>query len=1153
MTTTTTAPALPINTSTTRGSFKQQPLRELQPDPLIAPDQQNIVRRASASSLAKQQKVSQSSSTVGLKQTGSTTNTAPQRQRHLSISQGMPVAANYHRKSVCSTPAADQQLVQASSVITTSASEQQHNQLQRQCDTRNPNQLQEGSGEYARRKSSALIQPSQQDPHLDNNYTRDSSGRMSQRTGQAAIATADRRNSTVRGVAGFIGAPSSNLMKQQQATHRFNQQQQVVPAAEASRPIQQQGRRASVAISDLTSKQPLHGNQSDSRISNFSSIGPRKQSTAFFTQNSVDFQRFSLEQAYYERTREQLGSCHPPVPNVASSGSRRSSQMFQPQTMITASSDVSVSNNSNGNAGSIQEMLRRGSTASQNQLGTTLIPVPPDQIHLRRLSDQSNLFRRSSIIADTIDAISVARNRSHSNIDTIAYSNYLYQTMFQQQQQPSQNQAYPAYSDENLHHAQQQQPAMYPMTDQHPAYMAQDMPGVYPNKDQYHPQQQQQQQQAQHPVQQMSSIITPYSQKQRRSSDEIHSDSSSDIEDEARNAQEGYEFDNEQPNEYFAPPRPFNTQPPGHDFIGGQTTNNQTNQYFDSTTNNTYNNQTNQQPPIAIPSVSVSEFRSSQQRLNQSQKPVLQYDYDRIMTTPMQINVAIEQVIKKQEQQMHQTQQLNNLLGTNQPGFLVPRRGSSGRILPKVPGEQSISLLELARTKADSKNNISNDQQTSMLDLPCVSPTIRRASAPEGQNIKIVVDDIDGRGGVVGSGQYKTVYGKQSELYERLVLYRDDSLDPNTNMAQGFGLHVTGGKIDDDGDDKLQACVSWTLPGGPADKVGLRRGDKIIEWDGKCLVNMSYEQVAEVIESSANIAELLVKPAQRLEPQPGANFVRSGRRLSQQTERDLKKNQQPIGVAQFGTRALADRNRNAEWNSSNQSVSGSISRRDSFQNSNNIHLTTQQQQQLQQQSFDKPPTIQTALSAGNSPARTGTGRRLPQIPGMNIISASSNTNIETNVNLASAYSSRSTGQLEHINPYITSSNSHMYKYGDDNNLGILQNNELKVSLLHNGSSVGAINSLNWPIRRDSISNQNGYSNSTTVLMDNRYGSNNGGINQAPQYLSTQVSDQICGLIGLQVNVDDRTNQLEICVLSAINMDVNPSQEHYVRVRILPEE
>lgn len=45
------------------------------------------------------------------------------------------------------------------------------------------------------------------------------------------------------------------------------------------------------------------------------------------------------------------------------------------------------------------------------------------------------------------------------------------------------------------------------------------------------------------------------------------------------------------------------------------------------------------------------------------------------------------------------------------------------------------------------------------------------------------------------------------------------------NIARGFGMRVVGGKTGADG--RLFAYLVWTVPGGPAEKMGLQQGDKV--------------------------------------------------------------------------------------------------------------------------------------------------------------------------------------------------------------------------------------------------------------------------------------------------------------------------------------
>lgn len=95
---------------------------------------------------------------------------------------------------------------------------------------------------------------------------------------------------------------------------------------------------------------------------------------------------------------------------------------------------------------------------------------------------------------------------------------------------------------------------------------------------------------------------------------------------------------------------------------------------------------------------------------------------------------------------------------------------------------------------------------------------------------------------------------------ERVILHRDAS-DRNPN-TRGFGLFVTGGQVNDF-DGRLYAYVSWVLHSSPADKMGLKQGDKVLEWDGKCLIDCTYEQVLSIMDSSGDSAELIIEPLNR--------------------------------------------------------------------------------------------------------------------------------------------------------------------------------------------------------------------------------------------------------------------------------------------------
>ncbi|XP_067120671.1 regulating synaptic membrane exocytosis protein 2-like isoform X1 [Centruroides vittatus] len=168
------------------------------------------------------------------------------------------------------------------------------------------------------------------------------------------------------------------------------------------------------------------------------------------------------------------------------------------------------------------------------------------------------------------------------------------------------------------------------------------------------------------------------------------------------------------------------------------------------------------------------------------------------------------------------------------------RRSSTGRALPAIPDGHSF-LLPHTRT-----------QSTHSLDLPReeVGRPERRASAPERENIKIVIDDVD--------SEQKGRYGRQT--YLRNILIRRDPNDEGAR-TKGFGMRVMGGKNGDDG--RLYAQISWIVPGSAVEKHGLKPGDKIIKWNTECLTDKTYEEVSSIMERSSDVVELLVEVSGR--------------------------------------------------------------------------------------------------------------------------------------------------------------------------------------------------------------------------------------------------------------------------------------------------
>ncbi|RWS30024.1 PDZ and C2 domain containing protein-like protein [Leptotrombidium deliense] len=99
-----------------------------------------------------------------------------------------------------------------------------------------------------------------------------------------------------------------------------------------------------------------------------------------------------------------------------------------------------------------------------------------------------------------------------------------------------------------------------------------------------------------------------------------------------------------------------------------------------------------------------------------------------------------------------------------------------------------------------------------------------------------------------------------------------------------------GGKINE-ADNKLYAYVDWIAPAGPAEKMSLKPGDRILEWDGKSLINCSYEQVSAIIDASGKFAELLIEP---FNSQRKGSCVHQKRRLSHPLPQKNSTEQEPV-------------------------------------------------------------------------------------------------------------------------------------------------------------------------------------------------------------------------------------------------------------------
>ncbi|XP_034941618.1 regulating synaptic membrane exocytosis protein 1 isoform X2 [Chelonus insularis] len=150
------------------------------------------------------------------------------------------------------------------------------------------------------------------------------------------------------------------------------------------------------------------------------------------------------------------------------------------------------------------------------------------------------------------------------------------------------------------------------------------------------------------------------------------------------------------------------------------------------------------------------------------------------------------------------------------------------RTLPSVPGSVKPAPSAVGRGAAQEDR-----------ELAC------QGSLADGEGIKIVIHDVD------------SDLAPRMNAKKRVALRRDPLLMDKGHRTRGFGMHVVGGKAASDG--RLYASIVWTVPGGPADKAGLQKGDKVLEWAGVSLIDRSFEDVTQIIERSGDVAELVVE------------------------------------------------------------------------------------------------------------------------------------------------------------------------------------------------------------------------------------------------------------------------------------------------------
>ncbi|XP_066589464.1 regulating synaptic membrane exocytosis protein 1 isoform X2 [Prorops nasuta] len=153
-------------------------------------------------------------------------------------------------------------------------------------------------------------------------------------------------------------------------------------------------------------------------------------------------------------------------------------------------------------------------------------------------------------------------------------------------------------------------------------------------------------------------------------------------------------------------------------------------------------------------------------------------------------------------------------------------------------------LPDINAIRAGVAANVSSGGSASATAVDDRDLLARQGSLADGEGIKIVIHDVD-------SERVPRVNSKR-----RVFLRKDPAFDKG-HRTRGFGMRVVGGKRGADG--RTFAYIVWTVPGGPAEKAGLQQGDKVLEWSSLSLTDRSFEEVAQIIERTDDMAELLVE------------------------------------------------------------------------------------------------------------------------------------------------------------------------------------------------------------------------------------------------------------------------------------------------------
>ncbi|XP_071145808.1 regulating synaptic membrane exocytosis protein 2-like [Mytilus edulis] len=151
------------------------------------------------------------------------------------------------------------------------------------------------------------------------------------------------------------------------------------------------------------------------------------------------------------------------------------------------------------------------------------------------------------------------------------------------------------------------------------------------------------------------------------------------------------------------------------------------------------------------------------------------------------------------------------------------------------------------RSRASSADYLeydNNSEQKHQLQVDAAESNSRRCSDESIRSRRSTQSD---------ASQYYRDYFNNLKPRE-VLLYRDSV--PYSPRHHGLGMRVIGGKRGPDGG--LGAYVTYVEKKGPADSYDIVEGDQILFWNGKSLIDVSFEESRDIMSQSTDFVQLLV-------------------------------------------------------------------------------------------------------------------------------------------------------------------------------------------------------------------------------------------------------------------------------------------------------